>query len=144
MAIHKYKPTSPGRRGSSVIRNPDLSKGKPEKSLLITLRKSSGRNAHGRITSRRRGGGHKRQYRIIDWRRRHDDVPAKVAELQYDPYRSANVALLHYVDGKKSYIIAPAGLKPGWRCATCRWAARSTAWSSRRAVARRWADPPAP
>ena len=113
MAIHKYKPTSPGRRGSSVLRNPDLSKGKPEKSLLITLPKNSGRNAHGRITSRRRGGGHKRKYRVIDWRRRHDDVPAKVHELQYDPYRSANVALLHYADGKKSYIVAPAGLKPG-------------------------------
>jgi large subunit ribosomal protein L2 len=113
MAIRKYKPTSPGRRGASVLSNPDLSKGKPEKSLLMTLPKSAGRNAHGRITSRRRGGGHKRKYRVIDWRRRHDDVPAKVHELQYDPYRSANVALLHYADGKKTYIVAPAGLKPG-------------------------------
>jgi large subunit ribosomal protein L2 len=113
MAIHKYKPTSPGRRGATVVRDPDLTGGKPEKTLLIKLKRHSGRNAHGRITSHRRGGGHKRRYRIIDFRRRHDGVPAKVAEIQYDPNRTANVALLHYVDGKKSYIVAPFGLKQG-------------------------------
>ncbi len=113
MPIHKYKPTSPGRRGASVLRDPDLSKDKPEKSLLVTLKRHSGRNARGRITSRRRGGGHKRKYRMVDFRRTHDGVPAKVASIQYDPYRSANIALLHYADGKKTYIIAPVGLKKG-------------------------------
>ncbi len=113
MPIHKYNPTSPGRRQATVLRDPDLSRERPEKSLTITLRAQSGRNAHGRITSRRRGGGHKRLYRVIDWRRQHDGVPAKVARLEYDPYRSANVALLHYADGRKAYILAPLGLKPG-------------------------------
>lgn len=113
MAIHKYKPTSPGRRGASVLRNPELSRGKPEKSLLVTLKRHSGRNSYGRITSRRRGGGHKRKYRLVDFRRRHDGVPAKVHSIQYDPYRSAYLALLHYADGKKTYIIAPVGLKAG-------------------------------
>jgi len=113
MAIHKYKPTSPGRRGATVVRDPDLTGGKPEKSLLEPQKRSSGRNAHGRITSHRRGGGHKRRYRKIDFRRRHDGVPARVAEVQYDPNRTANIALLHYADGKKSYIISPLGLKQG-------------------------------
>lgn len=113
MAIHKYKPTSPGRRGATVARDPDLTGGKPEKSLLTSLKRSAGRNSYGRITSRRRGGGHKRRYRLIDFRRRHDDVPAKVAEVQYDPNRTANLALLHYADGKKAYIVAPLGLKQG-------------------------------
>src|SRR5262245_29531714 len=113
MPIHKYKPTSAGRRAATVLRNPELSGGAPEKSLTVTLRRLSGRNSYGRITSRRRGGGAKRAYRLIDWRRRHDGVPAKVAELQYDPYRSANIALLHYGDGRKAYIIAPLGLKAG-------------------------------
>lgn len=113
MAIHKYKPTSPGRRGASVARDPDLTGGKPEKTLLIRLKNNAGRNSYGRITSRRRGGGHKRRYRIIDFRRRHDGIPARVAEIQYDPNRSANIALLHYADGKKSYIVAPLGLKQG-------------------------------
>lgn len=113
MAIHKYKPTSPGRRGASVLRNPELSKDRPEKSLLVTLKRHSGRNSYGRITSRRRGGGHKRKYRMVDFRRRHDGVPAKVDSIQYDPYRSAYLALLHYADGKKTYIIAPVGLKAG-------------------------------
>ena len=113
MAIQKYKPTSPGRRGMTTIRDPDLSKDKPEKSLLITLKKHSGRNARGRITSRRRGGGHKRKYRLVDFKRKHDGVPAKVASIQYDPYRTARIALLHYADGKKSYILAPDGLRAG-------------------------------
>jgi len=113
MAIHKYKPTSPGRRGATALRDPALTGGKPEKALLVKLPRKAGRNAHGRITSARRGGGHKRQYRRIDFRRRHDGVPAKVAEIQYDPNRTANVALLHYADGKKSYVIAPLGLKKG-------------------------------
>lgn len=113
MPIIKYKPTSPGRRGATVVRDPDLTGGKPEKSLLIRLKRHSGRNAHGRVTSARRGGGHKRKYRVIDFRRRHDGVPAKVAEVQYDPNRSANIALLHYADGRKAYIIAPFGLKQG-------------------------------
>ena len=113
MAIHKYKPTSPGRRGASVLRDPDLTGGKPEKSLLRRLKKTAGRNSRGRITSHRRGGGHKRKYRLIDFRRRHDGVPAKVAEVQYDPNRTANIALLHYADGKKTYILAPLGLKKG-------------------------------
>ena len=113
MPIQKYKPTSPGRRNATVVRDPDITGGKPEKSLLVRLKRSSGRNAHGRITSHRRGGGHKRKYRKIDFRRRHDGVPAKVAEIQYDPNRTANVALLHYADGKKSYIIAPLGLRKG-------------------------------
>jgi len=113
VAVHKYKPTTPGRRGASVLRDPELSRGAPEKALLQTLRSAAGRNHHGRITSRRRGGGHKRRYRTIDWRRRFDGVPARVAEIQYDPYRSANVALLHYADGRKTYIIAPSKLKAG-------------------------------
>jgi large subunit ribosomal protein L2 len=113
MGIIKYNPTSAGRRSASVLRDRTLSKGGPEKSLVVTLHRDYGRNAHGRITSRHRGGGHKRMYRVIDWHRRHDGVPAKVAELQYDPGRSASVALLHYADGRKSYIIAPLGLEVG-------------------------------
>ncbi len=113
MPIHKYKPTSAGRRAATVLRNPELSGGSPEKSLTVSLRRLAGRNSYGRITSRRRGNGAKRQYRQIDWRRRHDAVPARVAALHYDPYRSANIALLHYKDGRKSYIIAPVGLKVG-------------------------------
>jgi large subunit ribosomal protein L2 len=113
VAVHKYKPTSAGRRSATVIRDPELSRAKPEKSLLITLKRNAGRNSYGRITSRRRGGGHKRRYRVIDWRRRWDGVPAKVASIEYDPYRSARIALLHYADGRKAYIIAPLGLKAG-------------------------------
>lgn len=113
MPVHKYKPTSPGRRGASVLRDPMVDKGRPEKSLLVSLKRNAGRNAHGRITSRRRGGGHKRKYRLVDFKRTHDGVPASVKSIQYDPYRSANVALLYYADGRKAYIIAPQGLKPG-------------------------------
>jgi len=113
MPISKYKPTSPGRRGATMVRDPDLTGGKPEKSLLVRVKRNSGRNNRGRITSARRGGGHKRKYRKIDFRRRHDGVPARVAEVQYDPNRSANLALLHYADGRKTYIIAPLGIKQG-------------------------------
>lgn len=113
MGIKHYKPTSPGRRHGSVLDYADLTKEKPEKSLLRPLKKTGGRNNHGRITSRRRGGGHKRRYRVIDWKRNKDGVPATVATLEYDPNRSANIALLHYADGDKRYIIAPLGLEVG-------------------------------
>lgn len=113
MAIKKYKPTSPARRFMSVSAFEEITTNKPERSLLTDLRKSGGRNAHGRITVRHRGGGARRKYRIIDFKRNKDGVPAKVATIEYDPNRSANIALLHYVDGEKRYIIAPVGLKVG-------------------------------
>jgi len=113
MAIKKYKPTTPSLRHSSVLTSDEISKKKPEKSLLRPLRKSGGRNNHGHITSRFRGGGHKRAYRLIDFRRKKDDVPAKVAAIEYDPNRSSNIALLHYRDGEKRYIVAPLGIKVG-------------------------------
>ncbi|QDU68836.1 50S ribosomal protein L2 [Engelhardtia mirabilis] len=113
MGIKSYKPTSPGRRHGNVLDFEELTSSKPEKSLLRPLKKTGGRNNHGRITSRRRGGGHKRRYRLIDWKRNKDGVPAKVATIEYDPNRTANIALLHYADGEKRYIIAPLGLKAG-------------------------------
>jgi large subunit ribosomal protein L2 len=113
VVIHKYNPTSPGRRGATVIHDGTLSRKEPEKSLLETIHRTAGRNGYGRITSRRRGGGHKRRYRVIDWRRRFDGVPAKVAALEYDPNRSARIALLHYADGRKTYMIAPDGPATG-------------------------------
>jgi large subunit ribosomal protein L2 len=113
MAIKTYKPTSPGRRHGSVLDYSDLSKAKPEKSLLRPIKKTGGRNNHGRITVRHRGGGHKRRYRLIDFKRDKDSVPARVKTLEYDPNRSANIALLHYADGEKRYIIAPLGLAVG-------------------------------
>lgn len=116
MAIRKYKPTTPGRRGSSVSDFAEITRSTPEKSLLRPLHKTGGRNASGRITSRRRGGGHKRAYRVIDFRRHDKDgIPAKVAHIEYDPNRTANIALLHYADGEKRYILAPAKLKQGDR-----------------------------
>jgi large subunit ribosomal protein L2 len=116
MGIRRYKPTSPGRRGASVSDFADLTPGaKPEKSLLRPLKKTGGRNNQGKITSRHRGGGHKRRYRVIDFRRTKDGVPAKVDSIQYDPNRSARIALLHYVDGEKRYILSPAGLLVGAR-----------------------------
>ena len=115
MPVKKYKPTSPGRRFMSVIVDEDLAKKEPEKSLLEPLKRSSGRNVYGRITSRHRGGGHKRKYRIIDFKRNKLGVPAKVAAIEYDPNRSARIALLHYLDGEKRYILAPLGLKTGDR-----------------------------
>ncbi|MDY2940969.1 MAG: 50S ribosomal protein L2 [Varibaculum sp.] len=114
MGIRKYKPTTPGRRFSSVSDFAEITRDHPEKSLVRPLTKSGGRNAYGRVTSRRRGGGHKRAYRVIDFRRNDKDgVPAKVAHIEYDPNRTANIALLHYADGEKRYIIAPEKLKQG-------------------------------
>ncbi len=113
MAIKKFKPTSPGRRFMSVSAFDEITKSEPERSLLAPLQRRGGRNAHGRITVRHQGGGHKRKYRIIDFRRNKDGVPAKVVGIEYDPNRSANIALLQYADGEKRYILAPAGLKPG-------------------------------
>jgi large subunit ribosomal protein L2 len=116
MGIRKYKPTSAGRRNASVSDFADLSVGvTPEKTLLRPLHKKGGRNNQGKITARHRGGGHKRQYRVIDFLRHKDGVPAKVASIQYDPNRSARIALLHYVDGEKRYILSPDGLKAGDR-----------------------------
>ena len=114
MAIKTYKPTTPGRRNMSTLANKELSKNvKPERSLLAPISKTGGRNNLGRITTRHIGGGAKRQYRIIDFKRNKDGVPAKVATIEYDPNRSANIALLHYVDGEKRYILAPKGVKVG-------------------------------
>ncbi len=116
MGIRKYKPTTAGRRNASVSDFADLTEGAaPEKKLLRPLRKKGGRNNQGKITVRHRGGGHKRRYRMIDFTRSKDGVPAKVASIQYDPNRSARIALLHYVDGDKRYILAPDGLKEGDR-----------------------------
>lgn len=114
MGIRKYKPTTPGRRGSSVADFVEITRSKPEKSLTRPLKKTGGRNNRGRVTARHRGGGHKRAYRIIDFRRwDKDGVPAKVAHIEYDPNRTARIALLHYLDGEKRYIIAPAKLNQG-------------------------------
>ena len=114
MGIRKYKPTTPGRRGSSVSDFVEITRSEPEKSLVRPLHSKGGRNGHGRITARHQGGGHKRAYRVIDFRRHDKDgVPAKVAHIEYDPNRTARIALLHYLDGEKRYILAPAGLKQG-------------------------------
>jgi large subunit ribosomal protein L2 len=113
MAVKKYKPTSPGRRFQTVSTFEEITATEPEPSLIVSLKKTGGRNNRGRITSRRRGGGHKRYYRIIDFKRDKDSVPAKVATIEYDPNRSARIALLHYVDGEKRYILAPDGLHVG-------------------------------
>lgn len=113
MGIKIYKPTSPGRRGMTANDFAEITTDKPEKSLLMPLRKTGGRNSYGRITCRHHGGGHKRHLRIIDFKRDKDGIPAKVATIEYDPNRSANIALLHYVDGEKRYILAPAGLEVG-------------------------------
>ena len=113
MPVKKYKPTSPGRRGMSVAGFSEITKSKPEKSLLRPLPKKAGRNNQGRITQRHQGGGHKRQYRLIDFKRNKYDVPATVASIEYDPNRSARIALLQYADGDKRYILAPNGLKVG-------------------------------
>lgn len=114
MAIRNLKPTTPGQRGSSVADFAEITRDTPEKSLLKPLSKSGGRNSSGKITTRHKGGGHKRQYRLIDFRRSDKDgVPAKVAHIEYDPNRTARIALLHFVDGTKRYILAPAKLKQG-------------------------------
>ena len=113
MPIKKYKPTTPGRRGMSTLTNEEITASKPEKSLTAPLHSHGGRNNNGRITTRHQGGGHKRLYRIIDFKRNKDNVPATVASVQYDPNRTANIALICYADGEKAYILAPAGLKVG-------------------------------
>jgi large subunit ribosomal protein L2 len=113
MPVRKYKPTSPGRRFMSVSTFDEITKSEPEKSLVEPLKKSGGRNSYGRITRRHQGGGHKRRYRKIDFKRLKDGVPAKVAAIEYDPNRSARIALLHYADGAKAYILAPARLQVG-------------------------------
>ncbi len=113
MGIKTYRPTSPGRRQGSVLDYAEITTTTPEKSLLLAYRKTGGRNNHGHQTSRRRGGGNKRMYRLIDFKRDKDGVPAHVATIEYDPNRSANIALLHYADGEKRYIIAPLGLSVG-------------------------------
>ncbi len=113
MAIKKYNPTTPSRRHMTVMDYHEITKKEPEKKLTRKLSKTGGRNAQGRLTVRHRGGGHKRLYRVIDFRRIKDEVPAKVAAIEYDPNRSANIALLHYFDGHKAYILAPNHLKVG-------------------------------
>jgi len=113
MALRKYKPVTPSRRSATVSTFEEITKSRPEGSLLDSRRQKAGRNSAGRITVRHRGGGHKRRYRIVDFRRPKQGIPAKVAAIEYDPNRSANIALLHYVDGEKCYILAPVGLKVG-------------------------------
>ncbi len=113
MAIKKFKPTSPGRRFATQLVRDEVTRTEPEKSLLEPLRKTGGRNAHGRVTARHKGGGHKRQYRVIDFKREKLDIPARVASVEYDPNRSANIALLFYADGEKRYILAPKGIQVG-------------------------------
>ncbi|MFO8101647.1 MAG: 50S ribosomal protein L2 [Dehalococcoidia bacterium] len=113
MSLKIYKPTSPGRRGMTGLKFEDLTKKKPEKSLTVPIRKKGGRNNTGKLTVRHRGGGAKRRYRIIDFKRNKTGIPGKVASIEYDPNRSANIALIHYADGEKRYILAPVGLKVG-------------------------------
>lgn len=113
MAIKKYKPTSPARRFMTVSAYEEITSTTPERSLLVSLNKSGGRNSMGRITVRHIGGGNRNKYRIIDYKRNKDGIPAKVATIEYDPNRSANIALLHYADGEKAYILAPLGLSVG-------------------------------
>jgi len=113
MAIKSHKPTTPGRRFYESITFEEITHNVPERSLVRPLKKTGGRNSYGRMTSRHRGGGHKRQYRVIDFRRNKDGIPARVATIEYDPNRSANIALLHYADGEKRYILAMSELKIG-------------------------------
>ena len=113
MPVRKFKPTSPGRRFMSVSTFEEITKTQPEKSLTEKLTKKGGRNNYGRITTRHQGGGHKRRYRVVDFKRTKDGVPAKVAAIEYDPNRTARIALLHYLDGEKRYILAPVGVAVG-------------------------------
>ncbi len=113
MAVKKYKPVTPGQRGMTGYTFEEITKTLPERSLLVALRKQGGRNAYGRVTVRHRGGGNRRYIRIVDFRRDKRDIPAKVAAIEYDPNRTARLALLHYADGEKRYILAPLGLKVG-------------------------------
>ena len=113
MGIRKYKPTTPGRRGMTTLTNEDITKKTPERSLLVSHSKTAGRNNSGKITTRHHGGGHKQKYRVIDFKRNKDGINAKVIAIEYDPMRTANIALLSYADGEKRYIIAPQDLKVG-------------------------------
>ncbi len=113
MAIRKINPRSPGSRFQTYSTFDEVTRSEPEKSLLRPMKKKGGRNCYGRVTARHRGGGHKRRYRVIDFKRNKEEVPAKVASIEYDPNRSANIALLHYADGEKRYILAPIGLQVG-------------------------------
>jgi large subunit ribosomal protein L2 len=113
MGLKTYKPTSAGRRFQTTLDFSELTRKAPERSLLVPRKRTGGRNVYGRITSRHVGGGHKRMYRIIDFKRDKRDIPARVGSLEYDPNRSAHIALLHYADGEKRYILAPLGLKVG-------------------------------
>ncbi|UCH60594.1 MAG: 50S ribosomal protein L2 [Anaerolineales bacterium] len=113
MAVKKYKPTTPGQRGMTGYSFEEITKEKPERSLLLPLRKSGGRNMYGRVTVRHRGGGHRRHIRIVDFKRDKHEIPARVAAIEYDPNRTARLALLHYADGEKRYIIAPMDLRVG-------------------------------
>ena len=113
MAVKKYKPVTPGTRGMTGYTFEEITKSKPERSLLVPLHKSGGRNAYGRVTVRHRGGGHRRFIRMVDFKRDKRDIPAKVAAIEYDPNRTARLALLHYADGEKRYIVAPLDLKVG-------------------------------
>lgn len=113
MALKVYKPTSPGRRGMTGLKFEEITKKKPEKTLVVPLRKKGGRNNQGKLTVRHRGGGAKRHYRIIDFKRNKTGIPGRVASIEYDPNRSANIALIQYADGEKRYILAPIGLKLG-------------------------------
>jgi len=113
MGIKKFKPTTPSRRHMTVLSFDEITKAEPEKSLTVSLKSTGGRNAKGRLTVRHKGGGHKRLYRLIDFKRVKDNVPAVVAAIEYDPNRSANIALLHYADGAKAYILAPHNMKVG-------------------------------
>ena len=113
MAIKKFKPTSPGRRQMTSLTFEEITTSTPEKSLLAPAKKSGGRNNSGRITQRHTGGGHKQRYRLIDFKRDKKEIPAKVASIEYDPNRSARIALLNYADGEKRYILAPVGINVG-------------------------------
>ena len=115
MPVRKYRPTSPGRRFQSVSSFEEITRRTPEKSLLLPLKRTGGRNALGRLTCRHQGGGHKRMYRVVDFRREKYGVPATVADIEYDPNRSSRIALLHYADGEKRYILSPLGLRVGDR-----------------------------
>lgn len=113
MATRNFKPTSPGRRFMSVGTFAEITTSEPERRLLDTVKKTAGRNSQGRVTARHRGGGHRQHYRIIDWKRNKDGVPGKIATIEYDPNRTANIALIHYADGDKRYILAAEGMKVG-------------------------------
>ena len=115
MPVKKYKPVTPGQRGMTGYTFEEITKSKPERSLLLPLRKQGGRNVHGRVTVRHRGGGHRRRIRIVDFKRDKLNIPAKVAAIEYDPNRTARLALLNYADGEKRYILAPLGVTR-WRC----------------------------